>query len=128
MRRFFRHFDRIHLYIFLGFYAASGALTLFALLANSESDRRWIWITTATAGSISGPFTGAIVRHFQSCCWQNSVMLFPYCAAILGVGTIAQVIPLPFRRFVRGVRLTCWCVGLLGWFGGVLVSFGHALS
>jgi hypothetical protein len=128
MRHLFRNFSRVHLYIFLGFYLAFAALTFFALNAGPESSRRERQIVAATLGAVSGPFTGAIARHFQSCCLQFSVMLFPYCALFLGAGLLAQIVPLPFQRFERKVRLTIWCIGLLGWFGGGLVSFLHALS
>jgi hypothetical protein len=128
MRRLFYNFGRVHLYIFLGFYLAFAALTFFALHAGSESDRRENPIAAATLGSVSGPFTGAIARHFQSCCWQFSLAVFPYCALFLGAGLLCQIIPLPFQRFEHTVRLTIWCIGLFGWFGGALVSLAHALS
>src|SRR6267378_6276699 len=105
MRRLFYNFGRVHLYIFLGFYLAFAALTFFALHAGSESDRRENPIAAATLGSVSGPFTGAIARHFQSCCWQFSLAVFPYCAAILGVGLLVQLVPLPFRQWNNLVRL-----------------------
>jgi hypothetical protein len=128
MRRLSHHFGRVHLRVFLGFYFAFAALTFFALNSGSESDRRGNQVAAATLGVVSGPFTGAIARHFQPCCWQFSLAVFPYCALSLGVGALCQFVPLPFRRFERGVRLTLWCVGLLGWFGGALASFAHALS
>ncbi|MFO1488582.1 MAG: hypothetical protein U1F65_08895 [Verrucomicrobiota bacterium] len=128
MRRLFQHFSRAHLYLFLGFYMAFAALTFFVLNAGSESDRRENAIAAATIGVVSGPFTGAIARHFQSCCLQFSVSIFPYCALVLGAGVLAQMVPLPFQRFARATRLTLWNLGLLGWFGGALVSFLHALS
>lgn len=112
----------------MGFYVVFATLTFLALMAGSESDRRENLIVAATVGAVTGPFTGAIARHFQSCCWQFSLSLFPYCALLLGGGVVCQVIPLPFRRGERIVRLALWCLGLLGWFGGVLISFGHALS
>ena len=128
MRSFFHRFSRVHLRIFLGFYVAFAALTFFALASGSESDRRGYPIMAATLGVVSGPFTGAIARHLQSCCWQFSLALLPYCAASLGAGILFQCVPLPCRRFERAARLVLWCVGLLGWFGGALVSFAHALS
>jgi len=65
-----------------------------------------------------GPFTGAIARHFQSCCWRFSPGLFPYCAALLLGGFGFQFVPIP-RRSVEGpIRLVAWMAGLLGWFGG----------
>ena len=128
MRRLFRHFSRAHLYLFLGFYLAFAAVTFFVLNAGSVSDRRENAIAAATIGVVSGPFTGAIARHFQSCCLRFSVAILPYSAAILGAGVLFQVVPLPFQRLARATQLTLWCLGWLGWFGGALVSFAHALS
>jgi hypothetical protein len=128
MRRLFQHFSREHLYLFLGFYVGFAALTFLALSAGSESDRRENAIAAATMGVVSGPFTGAIARHCQSCCLQFSLTISPYCALVLGVSVLFQMAPLPFQRFARAARLTLWCLGLLGWFGGALVSLLHALS
>lgn len=128
MQRLLHSFGRVHLYIFLGFYVAFSALTFFALNGGSESDRRENQIVAATFGVASGPFTGAMARDLQSCCQQFSVTLFPCCAAILGVGVLLQVVPLPFQRFERTTRITVCSIGLFGWFGGALVSFAHALS
>src|SRR5436305_14302722 len=128
MKRVLQQFNRKHLYIFLGLYLVFAGFTFFVLSQQSASDWRGNWNVAATVGSVSGPFTGAIARHFQSCCWQFSVTLFPYCALFLGVGVLAQIVPLPFQRFEHTVRLTFWCIGLVGWFGGALVSFAHALS
>jgi hypothetical protein len=128
MKSLFRHFNRTHLYIFLGFYVIFAALTFFVLNGGTPSDRRDTPFFWATAGAVSGPFTGAIARHFQSCCLQFSWGLFPFCAAFFGVGVVAQVVPLPFPQFERRIRLAMWCIGLLGWFAGIPFSFLHALS
>jgi hypothetical protein len=120
-------FGRAHLGIFLGFYLAFAGFTAFVLSQQSVSDRRENRNVAAVVGSVSGPFTGAIARNLQSCCWRFSLQLFPWCAALLAVGTVLQVVPLPFVRGERLVRLGAWCVGCLGWFGGGVVSFGHAL-
>jgi len=128
MQRLFQNFSRVHLYIFLGFYLGFAGLTFYALNAGTESDRRENWIGRATIGAVSGPFTGAIARRLQPCCLKFSFSVFPYCASFLGAGILCQIVPLPFERFSRGARLTLWSLGLLGWFGGVLVSFAHALS
>jgi hypothetical protein len=128
MQRLFQNFSRVHLYIFLGFYLVFAALTFCVLNAGTESDRRENWIGRATIGAVSGPFTGAIARRLQSCCLKSSLSLFPYCATFLGAGILFQIVRLPFERFSRVARLTLWSLGLLGWFGGVWVSFFHALS
>jgi hypothetical protein len=127
MKRNFQYFSRKHLHVFLGFYLVFAGFTLFVLSRQSASDWRDNWNVTATVGSLSGPFTGAIARHFQSCCWKFSVGLFPCCAALLLGGVVFQFVPLPWPSGER-LRLAAWIVGLLGWFGGGVVSFGHALS
>ena len=128
MIKLVRRFSRVHLYVFLGFYLVFAGVTLWMLNEGSDSDRQGRWTAAATAGAVAGPFVGAIARQFQSCCWNASLGLFPYCAAVLGIGVLGQVVPFPFARFERAVRLTLWCLGLLGWFGGGFVSFLHALS
>ena len=77
MKNVFQHFSLKHGYVFLGFYLAFASLTLFVLSRQSASDWRDNWNVAATVGSLSGPFTGAIARGFQKCCWQFSLTLFP---------------------------------------------------
>lgn len=128
MRSMFRHFSRKHLYIFLIVYALFAALTLFALSRQSSSDWRENWNVAATVGSFLGPFTGAIARHFQGCCWEFSLTLLPYCGGFLLIGMVFQMVPIPWRSVERPMRLVMWSVGMLGWFGGGVISFAHALS
>lgn len=118
----------MHVHVFLGVYLVCAALTFLALSSGSESDRRANRIVAATVGVVAGPFTGAMARRFQSCCWQASLSIFPSCAVLLGAGVLGQIVPLPCQRFEPVVRLALWCVGWLGWFGGALVSLVHALS
>lgn len=119
---------KTHLRIFVGFYLAFAALTFLVLNQGTESDRRSNAVASATLGAVSGPLTGAIARNFQSCCLRFSLEVLPYSALALGIGFLLQIIPLPIRRAEKPVRLALWCIGLLGWFGGGIVSFGHALS
>ena len=128
MKDVFQHFSRKHGYVFLAFYLAFAGWTFFVLSRQSASDWRDNWNVAATVGSLSGPLTGAIARHFQSCCWQCSVTLFPYCAAFLLGGFTFQFVPIPWEAGQRTLRLVVWSIGLLGWFGGGVVSLGHALS
>ena len=130
MKSAFRRFTKPHFWILLGFYIAFAGLSLLLLLPGSLSGHGDTLprSLTAAVASFSGPFTGAIARGFQSCCLKFSIGLCPYCGSILGIGLVFQFIPLPFGRFERGFRLAMWSLGLLGWFGGVLVSFAHALS
>ena len=128
MKEFVQHFRRKHAYVFLAFYLALACWTFFVLSRQSASDWRDNWNVAATVGSLSGPLTGAIARHFQSCCWQCSVTLFPYCAAFLLGGFTFQFVPIPWEAGQRTLRLVVWGIGLLGWFGGGVVSLVHGVS
>ena len=121
-------FTRAHLRAGLAFYLVFAAITFFLLSRQRPGDWRDHWNVAATIGCVSGPFTGAIARGFQSCCWRFSVGLFPYCAGLLFGAAAFQFLPLPVQPRWSVLRLAVWCVGLLSWFGGGLVSFGHALS
>jgi len=126
----FSHFERRHGFIFLGFYLAAVALSLLVLLPGSISGHGDTMSRSIAAalGSFSGPFTGAIARGFQRCCWEFSVALFPICATFLCGGVVIQLVPLPAFRFERAARLGAWCIGLAGWFAGIPLSFMHALD
>lgn len=124
---FARSFDRGHLTIFLVLYALFAGLTLLVLWQQSPSDWKGNWNTAATLGAVTGPFTGAIARHFQGCCLKASLSLFPYCLIFLLGGAALQLIPRHTGAW-RPIRLSLWTLGLLGWFGGSLVSFLHAFS
>lgn len=128
MPAFTHHFTRAHLAILLGFILVFSAFTAFALSSQSPDDRRENWNVAATSLTFLGPFTGAIARHLQDCCWKFSLGLFPFCAAFLLLGTVCQIVPLPFRRSPQVFRMGTWILGLLGWFLGAPVSFLHALS
>ena len=128
MERVLHHFGRAHLGIFLGLYLVFAGLTALALAQQTGSDRQQNANLAATVGSIAGPFTGAIARNLQSCCWQFSLQILPWSAASLVAGVVFQFLPLPLGRADRSVRLLAWGLGLLGWFGGGVVSFAHALS
>ncbi len=47
---------------------------------------------------------------------------------VLALGLIAQVVPPPFRRGRRPVRLVLWTLGWLVWLFSGQVSFLHALG
>ncbi|MEZ6121476.1 MAG: hypothetical protein R3C28_33645 [Pirellulaceae bacterium] len=81
-----------------------------------------------TAGSISGPFVGAIARHFQNCCFAASLHIAIRCGPILIFGIAAQFLPFGHLRWGRTLQYLAWSTGWLLWFGGGLLSFGHALS
>jgi len=130
MKRMFDLFTKMRLRILLGFYVAFAALSLLLLLPGSLSGHGDTLTRSlaASVGSFSGPFTGAIARGFQPCCLQFSLSLCPYCGSILSIGLLFQLVPLHFGRFEHRFRLAMWSLGLLGWFSGILISFGHAIS
>ncbi len=127
MRIIENHFGRAHGYIALGFLLVFGGFTLF-LVCQPKNNEGLGNIVMTTIATVAGPMVGAVARDFQSCCLECSLTLLPWSGAILTVGILFQIVPLPFQRFARAVRLTIWCLGLLGWFGGGVISFGHAFS
>ncbi len=82
----------------------------------------------ATVATITGPLTGAISRGFQSCCLEYSLLLLVFCAPVLLGGILLQFLRLPERRWTGTLRMTAWVLGWVVWFGGGILSFGHALS
>lgn len=86
------------------------------------------FVIQTTLGTITGPLTGAISRGFQGCCLSASLSIMMYCAPILAGGIAAQYCPLPERTWARVLKMTLWTAGWLAWFGGGILSFGHALS
>jgi hypothetical protein len=127
MRLFENHFTRTHGYIALGFLLLFSSFTLF-LVCHPKNNEGLANIVVTTLATVSGPMVGAVARDCQSCCLKFSLTLLPWSGAFLAVGALFQIVPLPFGRFARAVRLTLWCLGLLGWFGGGVISFGHAFS
>ena len=85
-------------------------------------------VIQTTLGTITGPLTGAISRGFQACCLSASLSIMMYCAPILAAGIAAQFCPLPDRTWARVLQMSLWTTGWLAWFGGGILSFGHALS
>jgi hypothetical protein len=109
--------------LWLGF----SGLTLFIVLAGHAA-RRPKTLAATTAGTVLGPMTGAICRDFQGCCLRNSLMLMPWCLGGLATGVVVQL-AVPGRGWLtQSVRVVAWVAGLIIWFGGGIVSFGHALS
>lgn len=122
------YFTRVHLFVFLGIWLCFTALTYWIAEHGIEQDSHGRLVLLTTLGTILGPMTGAISRDCQSCCLAFSLSLLPYCAAILILGAVPLFVKLPFRRGAFALRMVLWIVGLLGWFLGGIVSFGHALS
>jgi len=123
-------FKRVQLLMLCGFVLVFSAFTLFVVLHMRTGD--WndhrnhpilgVWLT------ISGPFIGAVIRPYDPYSVQMAWKIFPVCAAILGLGTIVQCIPLPFKRGAQGLRLGLWAISLLGWFAGGVLSIFCALG
>ncbi len=119
--------SRARWYILLGLLAPFTALTYLAVSSGSPGDVRQRPVVLTTLATITGPFVGPIARNGQSCCLQFSLWLAAVCGPVLALGLIAQVVPLPFRRGQRAVRLLPWTIGWLVWLASGHVSFTHAL-
>lgn len=113
--------------ILLGLLAFFSVLTYLAVGSGSPSELRDRPVILTTLATISGPFVGPIARHGQGCCLDAALRLALVSGPVLGLGLAAQVVPLPFRRGQKAVRLVFWTLGWLTWFLSGLVSFGHAL-
>lgn len=103
-------------------------LTYLAVRPRSPSEAYDRPVVLTTLATIAGPFTGAIARHGQSCCLDSSLRIAAFCGPILLVGVVAPVVPLPFRRGSRFLRVVLWTIGWTAWLLGGPVSFVHALS
>jgi hypothetical protein len=128
MKIFTSQFRKVHLYIFFAFSAVFSALTFWTLIHQSPSDWRENHNFTATLLTVSGPLTGAIACPSQTDCWRFGWRIFPYCAAILLFALFCQLVRLPSQRVAMAVRIAFWVLGLLGWFGGGVLSLLFALS
>lgn len=120
--------SRARWFLFLGLLLPFTALTRLAVGSGSPGDVRERPIVLTTVATITGPFVGPIARNGSSCCLQAALGIAAVVGPVLLLGLIAQVVPLPFRRGQRTVRLVLWTLGWFAWFGGGFVSFGHALS
>ena len=120
---------KLHAIVFaglLGIFSISTFLITNAGLDNGPEHNVRVFQTTV--GTISGPLTGAISRGFQGCCLRFSLALMAYCAPVLLVGVLVQMVRLPERKWLRVLRMSLWILGWLVWFMGGIISFGHALS
>lgn len=128
MKIFENHFTRTHLVVFLGMWLSFTVVTYWIADHGIGQDEHGKLVFLTTCGTILGPMTGAISRNCQSCCLKFSLSLMPYCGAMLAIGTIPLLLRLPFKRGAAVLRMAMWIVGLLGWFLGGIMSFGHAFS
>jgi hypothetical protein len=120
---------RVYAVVFASMLLVFTALTF--LITNAGVDQgaeHNIRVVQTTAGTITGPLTGAISRGFQGCCLRFSLTVMAFCAPFLLIGTMIQFIALPDRMWLRVMRMFLWSLGWLVWFMGGIVSFGHALS
>ena len=127
MRLLANHFTRTHVYIAGGFLLVFSSFTLF-LVCHPKNNEGLLNIVVTTLATVTGPMVGAVARGCQSCCLKFSLSLLPWSGAVLAAGILFQIVPLPFQRLAKTLRLMVWCVGLLGWFGGGVISFAHAFS
>ena len=109
-----------------------GAFTILTFLITSSGiddgpeHNRQVLLTTA--GTLTGPLTGAIARDFQGCCLRFSLWLVLWCSPVLLLGLVSQfILPVTCRRH-RVIRMVLWISGWTVWFMGGIASFGHALS
>lgn len=121
--------SRWHAWVAIALWLAFSTLTLLIVLgALDRAAEKPRTVAATTAATVLGPMTGAVSRDFQGCCLKFSLHLLPYCLGALLVGLAVQLV-VPPRGWLTGtVRVIAWIVGLVAWFGGGIVSFGHALS
>ena len=120
---------KTHRLTFLGMLAVFTVLTYWITQTGVDPGKEHnIRVVQTTLGTITGPLTGAIARGFQGCCFKFSMMLMLYCAPILMIGIGMQFIRLPDKKWVKVVQMICWVFGWLIWFGGGVLSYGHALE
>jgi hypothetical protein len=114
---------RPHLGVFLGLLAVFSLLTAMAVAEGADDGHRVARVAGTTAGTILGPFTGALARDWQSCCTRFSLFLLPWAGGALALGVALQV-----ARRPAWWRLVAWGLGWTVWLGAGLLSFAHAFS
>jgi hypothetical protein len=85
-------------------------------------------VLAVMAGAALGPMAGAFCRDLQGCCLAFSLRVLPWSLLGLVVGGLLAFL-LPARGPWWGaLRLVSWTLGVAAWFGGGILSLGHALS
>ena len=128
MPRIFHNFTRLHGFIAGGLLVSFMALTLLFCLKGWIPNPGAGRIAVATAATVTGPFTGPIARYDVQII-QGS--LFKPCAisaTYLLILFLCQVLPLPFQRGARSVRIAAWAIGLFVWFGAGIISLLIAID
>ena len=128
MNIFENNFARKHLYIFLTIWIFFTIANFAILCAGLDGQNKYIYVFLTTAATITGPMTGAISRQLQSCCTEFSLKIMTFCAPVLLLGILFQLVKLPFKKSASAIRLIIWTLCLLIWFLGGILSFGHALE
>lgn len=119
---------KAHAIVFACLLALSMALTFQAAGGlNNFPAHNGVYSVEATLGAITGPLTGAISRGFQFGSLGTPLALMAYCAPVLLIGLLMQVIRLPEGRFARFLRLAFWILGWSVWFFGGLISVMDAM-
>jgi hypothetical protein len=117
--KFFPYFTVAHRKVLLWFYVAFALLTFLLLLQSvgehGDGLREVVW---ASILSFAGPFTGPLVRGSS----YGPPGLAFFCCVFFGGGLLFQIVPLPLGRMGRWMRIGIWCIGLMGWFPGALLS------
>ncbi len=120
---------RAHLMTFVALWGVFGVLTFLAVFNGLDNAaQRPTRVALTTVASLFGPMTGAIAREMQGCCLEFSLWLLPWCLPPLLLAVFVQWLWRPKNAAARGFRVLIWSLGWVIWFGGGIVSFGHALS
>lgn len=129
MRYIRNNLTRAHGIVFAVLWIMFSILTFLITNAGvDEGAEHHTRVFLATAGTITGPLTGAISRGFQGCCLRFSLTVMAYCGPLLLIGVVTQFSNLPDHKWLRVMQMVLWTLGWLVWFMGGILSFGHALS
>ena len=124
---------RLVIWFYLGF----AALTFLIMLPGAVSGHGEPigHAILASLFAFLGPFTGAVARGGgadSGACMSFAVRILPFCAGAVGAALFFQFYPLETlkvrERVARTVRTAFWAFGLLGWFGGTILSVMMANS
>ena len=129
MRIIENNFSKKHAIVFLGLLVFFTVLNFFAVNSGiDEGDEHTQQVIMTTLATVSGPMTGAVARDFQGCCTRFSLwVLLVFSGPVFLLGVLMQVVRFPFKRGQGIVRMFFWVIGLLIWFLGGFISYGHAL-
>jgi len=128
MPRIFHNFTRLHGFIAGGLLVPFMALTLFFCLKGWIPNPGAGRIAVATVTTVTGPFTGPIARYDVQIIQGSLLKPFAISAIYLLFLFLSQVLPLPFQRGAKSIRIAAWAVGLFVWFGAGIVSLLVAID